>query len=362
MEADLVTETHVQPIKARRDLGAIASRAFGLLLVLVVLAWLGVNLVKTPDDFGRVLLVGISQGALYALVALGYTLVYGILELINFAHGDVFMIGGMISATIALQGFGFSPQRSPALGSLIGAMLVALAAAMIGCGLLNMTIERIAYKPLRGAPRLAPLITAIGMSFILENIAIVWKGTRPVTLPSNEFSAGNGGQIFRIGHVVYTWDRLFVLAVTIPVLLGLIWLVQATRQGKAMRATAQDKDAAAMMGIDVDRTISFTFLVAGALAGAGGVIFAFYSTTISFYTGFRLGLFAFTAAVLGGIGNLPGAVLGSLLIGLIQSFNEGLSWHSPGSKWTESIVFAILITILVFRPQGILGERTPEGG
>ena len=331
-------------------------------MVLVVLVWLGVNLVKTPDDFGRVLLVGISQGALYALVALGYTLVYGILELINFAHGDVFMLGGMISATIALQGFGFSVQQSPALGTLIAAMLVSLAAAMIGCGLLNVTIERIAYKPLRSAPRLAPLITAIGVSFILENVAIIWKGTRPVNLPSNEFSAGNGAQIFRIGHVVYTWDRMFVLAVTVPVLIGLIWLVKFTRQGKAMRATAQDKDAAAMMGIDVDRTISFTFLVAGALAGAGGVIFAFYSTTISFYTGFQLGLFAFTAAVLGGIGNLPGAVLGALLIGLIQNFNEGLSWHSPGSKWTESIVFAILITILVFRPQGILGERTPEGG
>ena len=331
-------------------------------MVLVVLVWLGVNLVKTPDDFGRVLLVGISQGALYALVALGYTLVYGILELLNFAHGDVFMRGGMISATIALQGFGFSVQQSPALGTLIAAMLVSLAAAMIGCGLLNVTIERIAYKPLRSAPRLAPLITAIGVSFILENVAIIWKGTRPVNLPSNEFSAGNGAQIFRIGHVVYTWDRMFVLAVTVPVLIGLIWLVKFTRQGKAMRATAQDKDAAAMMGIDVDRTISFTFLVAGALAGAGGVIFAFYSTTISFYTGFQLGLFAFTAAVLGGIGNLPGAVLGALLIGLIQNFNEGLSWHSPGSKWTESIVFAILITILVFRPQGILGERTPEGG
>jgi branched-chain amino acid transport system permease protein len=129
-----------------------------------------------------------------------------------------------------------------------------------------------------------------------------------------------------------------------------------------MRATAQDKDAAAMMGIDVDRTISFTFLVAGALAGAGGTIFAFYSTTISFYTGFQLGLFAFTAAVLGGIGNLPGAVLGALLIGLIQAFSDGLAWHSPGSSWTEAIVFSILITILVFRPQGILGERTPEGG
>ena len=337
-------------------------RVLGILLVLVVLAWLVVNFVKAPDDFGRVLLVGISQGALYALVALGYTLVYGILELINFAHGDVFMVGGMISATIALQGFGMSAQESPGIGLLLAAMLVALVAAMVGCGVLNVAIERIAYKPLRGAPRLAPLITAIGMSFILENIAIIWKGTRPVNLPSNEFSAGNGGQIFRIGDVAYTWDRLFVLLVTVPVLLGLIWLVQGTRQGKAMRATAQDKDAAAMMGINVDRTISFTFLVAGALAGAGGVIFAFYSTTISFYTGFQLGLFAFTAAVLGGIGNLPGAVLGALLIGLIQNFNEGLAWHTPGSKWTESIVFAILILILVFRPQGLLGERTPEGG
>src|SRR5947209_2299993 len=358
----LATEAHARPVKARRDLGPIASRALGALLVLVVLAWLGVNLVKTPNDFGRVLLIGVSQGALYALVALGYTLVYGILELINFAHGDVFMIGGMISATIALQGFGISAQESPAIGILIGAMLVSLVAAMIGCGLLNVVIERVAYKPLRGAPRLAPLITAIGMSFILENIAIIWKGTRPVNLPANEFSAGNGGQIFRIGHVVYTWDRLFVLLVTVPVLLGLIWLVQYTRQGKAMRAAAQDKDAAAMMGIDVDRTISFTFLVAGGLAGVAGVVFAFFATYIHFQTGFTLGLIAFTAAVLGGIGNLPGAVLGALMIGLIQDFNEGLSWYTPGSKWTESIVFAILITILVFRPQGLLGERTPEGG
>ena len=325
-----------------------------------MLAWLGVNLVKDPNIFFRVLLIGVSQGALYALVALGYTLVYGILELINFAHGDVFMLGGMISATIVVQLFALG--ENPAVGILVAALLVSLVVAMGGCALLNATIERIAYKPLRSAPRLAPLITAIGVSFILQNVAIIWKGTRPVNLPESEFSAGGGGVIFQIGQVVYTWDRLFVLLITVPVLVGLIWLVQYTRQGKAMRATAQDKDAAAMMGINVDRTISFTFLVAGGLAGAGGVIFAFYSTTIGFSTGFTLGLFAFTAAVLGGIGNLPGAVLGALLIGLIQNFNEGLSWHTPGSKWTESIVFAILILILVFRPQGLLGERTPEGG
>jgi branched-chain amino acid transport system permease protein len=358
-EADLAAQAHAQPVKARRDLGRLAVQALGLVLVALVLAWLGVNLAKDPDTFFRVLLIGVSQGALYALVALGYTLVYGILELINFAHGDVFMLGGMISATLVLQAFTLG--ENPALGSLVGALLVSLAAAMGGCALLNATIERIAYKPLRGAPRLAPLITAIGVSFILENVAIIWKGTRPVSLPISEFSAGNGGEIFRIGHVVYTWDRFFVLLITVPVLAGLIWLVQFTRQGKAMRATAQDRDAAAMMGIDIDRTISFTFMVAGALAGAGGVIFAFYSTTISFGTGFTLGLFAFTAAVLGGIGNLPGAVLGALLIGLIQNFNEGLAWNSPGSKWTESLVFSILILILVFRPQGLLGEHTPEG-
>jgi branched-chain amino acid transport system permease protein len=350
----------VQPVRARRDLGPLAVQAVGLILVGLVLAWLGVNLVKDADTFFRVLLIGVSQGALYALVALGYTLVYGILELINFAHGDVFMLGGMISATVALQGFGLT--ENPALGTLVAALLASLVAAMAGCALLNATIERVAYKPLRSAPRLAPLITAIGVSFILENVAIIWKGTRPVNMPGSEFAAARGGEIFRIGHVVYTWDRLFVLLITVPVLVGLMWLVQYTRQGKAMRATAQDRDAAAMMGIDVDRTISFTFLVAGALAGAGGVIFAFYTTTIGFTTGFTLGLFAFTAAVLGGIGNLPGAVLGALLIGLIQNFNEGLAWHTPGSKWTESIVFGILILILVFRPQGLLGERTPEGG
>jgi branched-chain amino acid transport system permease protein len=330
------------------------------LLVGVVLAWLGVNLVKDANTFFRVFLIGISQGAVYALVALGYTLVYGILELINFAHGDVFMLGGMISATIVLQVF--SLHENPALGSLVAALLVSLAAAVLACALLNATIERVAYKPLRNAPRLAPLITAIGVSFILQNVAIIWKGTRPVSLPTSQFAAGHGGQIFKIGQVAYTWDRLFVLLITVPVLVGLVYLVKFTRQGKAMRATAQDKDAAAMMGIDVDRTISFTFVVAGALAGAGGVVFAFYSTEIGFGTGFTLGLFAFTAAVLGGIGNLPGAVLGSVLIGLIQNFNEGLAWYSPGSKWTESLVFGILILILVFRPQGLLGERTPEGG
>jgi branched-chain amino acid transport system permease protein len=169
-------------------------------------------------------------------------------------------------------------------------------------------------------------------------------------------------KVFSIGGVDYTWNKLIVVLVTIPVLLALSYLVQQTRQGKAMRATAQDKDAAAMMGINVNRTISFTFVIAGALAGAAGFLYSLYVTTVRFDQGFQLGLIAFTAAVLGGIGNLPGAVLGAILIGLIQSFNEGLNWHAPGSDWTQSLVFSILILILVFRPEGLLGERTPEGG
>jgi branched-chain amino acid transport system permease protein len=351
----MATDAYAERVTHRRRPSEYVTPVLGLLLVGLVVVWLVINLVQAPEQFFRVFLIGLTNGALYALVALGYTLVYGILELINFAHGDVFMLGAMMAAVLIGE-FGLTETSS--FASVLPAILVALAVAMLGCGLINVTVERIAYKPLRNAPRLAPLITAIGMSFILQNVAIVWQGTETVsvdkTLPD--------GRVFAIGDVIYTWDRLFVVLVTVPVLVLLVWLVQYTRQGKAMRATAQDKDAAAMMGIDVNRTISFTFLIAGGLAGAAGVIFAFYYTTVRFDNGFTLGLIAFTAAVLGGIGNLPGAVLGAVLIGLMQAFNEGLSWHAPGPAWTTSIVFGILILILVFRPQGLLGERTPEGG
>jgi branched-chain amino acid transport system permease protein len=229
---------------------------------------------------------------------------------------------------------------------------------MVICGVGNAAIEFLAYRPLRGAPRLAPRITAIGMSFVLQTIAQAIFGPNYQTIPNILPTS----QVFDVGGVLYRWDKLIVVLVTVPVLVGLHWLVQHTRQGKAMRATAQDRDAAAMMGINVNRTISFTFLIAGCLAGAGGFIYVMYEQTIRFDQGFQLGLIAFTAAVLGGIGNLNGAVLGALLIGLIQAFNEGLSWNTPGSDWTQSIVFSILILILVFRPEGLLGERTPEGG
>jgi branched-chain amino acid transport system permease protein len=228
---------------------------------------------------------------------------------------------------------------------------------MVFCGGINAGIERVAYRRLRTAPRLAPLITAIGFSFILQNVGLIWKGARPVSVPD----ILPHGTVFSISGIDYTWNKLIVLMITVPVLVALVWLVQQTRQGKAMRATAQDREAAAMMGIDVDRTISFTFALAGTLAGAAGLVFALYTTNITFLTGFRTGLIAFTAAVVGGIGNLPGALLGALLIGLLQAFSDGLGWHSPGSDWTEAVVFAVLILILVFRPEGLLGERTPEG-
>jgi branched-chain amino acid transport system permease protein len=331
--------------------------ALASLLILALIFWLAKNIqVDGFAYFMNISFIGLTNGAVYALVALGYTLVYGILELINFAHGDVFMLGGMISSTFILSVFNLS--ANPSTGSLVVAIVVSLFGAMAICGVLNATIELIAYRPLRNAPRLAPLITAIGMSFILQDVALAWKGPEYVTIPS----VLPRGAVFSISGVTYTWNKLIVVIITVPVLAALIWLVQKTRQGKAMRATAQDKDAAAMMGINVNRTISFTFLIAGGLAGAAGLLYALYFTQVRYDQGFQLGLIAFTAAVLGGIGNLPGAVLGALCIGFIQSYNEGLRWHSPGSDWTQSIVFSILILILVFRPEGLLGERTPEGG
>ena len=329
---------------------------FGFALVALLLVWLAINLVKTPADFLSVALEGLTLGLVYGLIALGYSLVYGILELINFAHGDVFMLGSWASFAFAAHQLNLDATSSGF--TVIWGLGLTLLVAMAFCGILNATIERVAYRPLRNAPRLAPLITAIGMSFILQDVGLNRLGPAPVSVPNILPT----GAVFTIGGNEYRWSSLIVALTTFPILFVLIWLVQRTRQGKAMRATAQDQEAAAMMGINVNRTISFTFLIAGALAGVAGLLYALYSTNIRYDQGFQLGLIAFTAAVLGGIGNLPGAVLGAIIIGLIQQFNEGLSWHAPSSQWTQSIVFAILILILVFRPEGLLGERTPEGG
>ena len=324
----------------------------GFCFVALLVIWLGVNFVKDPADFYNLFLIGLTNGAVYGLVALGYSLVYGILELINFAHGDVFMLCGMLVATMTSAWF----ATSTGAGLWAGIFLMLLITMAFGATI-NTTIEIVAYRRLRNAPRLAPLITAIGISFILQNIGLKWKGARPTSVPD----ILPHGTVFTIGGVPYTWNKFIVILFTIPVLLALMWLVQRTKQGKAMRATAQDRDAAAMMGISVNRTISFTFLIAGGLAGAAGLLYALYFTNVRFDEGFRVGLIAFTAAVLGGIGNLPGAVLGGLVIALIESFNNGLEWMTPGPDWSQSIIFSILILILVFRPEGLLGERTPEG-
>jgi branched-chain amino acid transport system permease protein len=327
----------------------------GLAFVAAILAWLVYNAVDRTTPFFNVLLIGFTQGSVYALVALGYTLVYGILQLINFAHGDVFALSGLFASTIVGGAVFNLTGGSSTLALVAGLVGTFVIAAAFGAAV-NSTIEFVAYRRLRSAPRLAVLITAVGMSFIVQNISLAIYDVNARSIPQ----LIPGTNVFHIGGVNYSWDSFFVVLVTAPVLVLLTWLVKSTRQGKAMRATSQDPEAAAIMGINVNRTISFTFALAGALAGVGATLYLL-EFNIRYDTGFTLGLIAFTAAVLGGIGNLSGAVLGAIIIGMIQAFNEGPFWNAPGSDWTKSLVFTILIMILVFRPEGLLGERTPEG-
>jgi branched-chain amino acid transport system permease protein len=305
------------------------------------------------DVFLQQLINGLSLGGIYALIALGYTMVYGIIELINFAHGDVYTLGTFFSLAI-LTLLGVTGIVTGPL--LIVVVVVTMLGAMIACGLVGVVIERLAYRRLRNAPRLAPLITAIGMSFILENVMQYWHGPSPIPFPQVIPNPD-----VHLGAITIATKQILVVVLAVVMMVGLRLFVYRTKLGKAMRATSQDRDAAQLMGIDINTTIALTFLVGSALAGAAGFVSGVYYGSTWFFNGFGAGLKAFTAAVLGGIGNLPGAVLGALCIGFIQAFNEGLQWHSPGSDWTQSIVFAILILILVFRPEGLLGERTPEG-
>jgi branched-chain amino acid transport system permease protein len=326
--------------------------------VILVIVWTIKNYLALSDkaDFFNVFLIGLTQGSTYALVALGYTLVYGILQLINFAHGDVFALSGLFASTWIVSIFKLDEQSATLV--IVAGLFATFVIAMVFGALVNSTIEFLAYRRLRSAPRLAVLITAVGMSFIVQNISLAIYGVNyrsvPPLIPSSN--------VFQFRGVHYGWDDIFVVLVTAPVLVLLTWLVRTTRQGKAMRATSQDPEAAAIMGIDVNRTITFTFALAGGLAGIGAVLFLL-EFNMRYDTGFQLGLIAFTAAVLGGIGNLTGAVLGAIIIGMIQAFNEGFAggWYAPGPDWTRSIVFGILIAILVFRPEGLLGERTAEG-
>jgi branched-chain amino acid transport system permease protein len=364
-------ETVARQLTARRlpPLSQLILYLFGVILVLGVGYWLIGEAIDSPERFAQVTLIGFTNGSIFALIALGYTLVYGIIELINFAHGDNFMLGSFETNSIIrhgdlqiplfpltlVLGIPLGTQAVAADSGLQRAYTIAMAVffSMLLCMVINVSIERIAYKPLRNQPRLAPLITAIGFSFILQNVGLIWKDAGPQPAP-DILPTGN---LFRFGAVSYAYKDVMVIAITLPLLIALTYLVRNTKQGKAMRATAQDRDASAMMGINVDRTISFTFALGGALAGAAGAIYMLYFGTSKFDVGFRLGLFAFTAAVLGGIGNLTGAVLGGIVLGLIQAYNEGFA----DARWTTTIIFSILILILVFRPSGLLGEQTPEG-
>ena len=337
----------------QRIRGSSLIDAIGLVILALVGIWVVVKFAEDPTRFVNISIIGARNGAIYGLVALGYTLVYGILQLINFAHGDVFALSGLVASTMIISVFEMDADTGVLL--IIVGLVGTLAVTIPAFALFNGAIERIAYKPLRNAPRLAPLITAVGMSFIVQNISLAIYGVDYEAVPN--FIPRTDA--FTIGGVAIQWNTLGVFLIVVPVLLVLTWFVRSTRQGKAMRAVAQDTEASAMMGIDVNRTISVTFFLAGGLAAVAGLVYLL-QFNIRYDTGFQLGLIAFTAAVLGGIGNLSGAVLGAVMIGLIEAWNEGLD-GTPGGDWTRSIVFAILILTLVFRPQGILGERTPEG-
>jgi branched-chain amino acid transport system permease protein len=344
----------VDGIKSSTWGSRIAVVLTALLLVLLL-----VEAAQEPAQFSAQLLIGLTNGAILALVALGYTLVYGIIELINFAHGDNFMIGSFVGLTVlsgTIFGLGLFSPITGGSGTFLRILgvLIALFVAMLACGLLNVGIERVAYKPLRNAPRLAVLITAIGMSFILQNVGLIWKGPAQVPFPELISDAN----ILPSDAIIFRWKDLFVVLVTVPLLLSLSYFIGNTKQGKAMRAVAQDKEAAAMVGINVNRTISITFLLGGILAGASGVMYGLFNGITVFNVGFTQGLYAFTAAVLGGIGNLTGAVVGGLLIGIIGAMSD----QYIGARWTPIVIFSVLILVLVFRPRGLLGDRSAVQG
>jgi branched-chain amino acid transport system permease protein len=354
MEASSVTAP-TQGMSLGRAIRSFLSK-YGLIIVLLILpVRYGIQDLQNDGNLTHIatnIKDGISNGSIWALVALGYTLVYGIIELINFAHGDVFMIGSFIAVGLYAT-FGLTTSTGAA-GLFVG-LLGCLVIAAIGCAVLNMLIERAAYRPLRNAPKLAPLITAVGFSFILENVGLLWNGGEQQSVPDLIESQKHLTTIFGVD---ITHGDVLAIAVAIPLLLMLAAFVNNSRLGRAMRATAQEPEAARLMGINVDTTISATFVLGGLMAGAAGLIYALYQTQIWYFQGFRAGLIAFTAAVMGGIGNLKGAVLGGLIIGIIEQISD----NRIGTSWTPAVVFAYLVLIMVFRPQGLLGEETREAG
>jgi branched-chain amino acid transport system permease protein len=355
----------------------IAALAFYIAFLLGPIAGFDVpviaaNIKSNPMQLVQFLIIGISNGAIIAIIALGYTMVYGIIELINFAHGDVYMIG-VFTALTTLSMTGTLNATDP--GRIVLGLAFALVVAIAVCATLNATIERLAYRRLRNAPRLAPLISAIGMSFIIENLGLMWA-SQSWLVPLFGTTGGASQKVFPdlLGKIFesngwnvnllaasglalrFTIKDLLVIILASALMIGLRLFVQRTRLGKAMRATAQNRDAAKMLGIDIDYVITATFLIGGGLAGAAGLMAGLYNNTAWWFMGFRAGLEAFTAAVLGGIGNITGAMLGGFLIGLLASFSDGYL----NARWTHAWVFAILVLVLLFRPSGLLGERVGE--
>ncbi|MDB5311678.1 MAG: livH [Gemmataceae bacterium] len=309
-------------------------------------------------EFCQFVLIGLVTGSLYALIALGYTMVYGIIELINFAHGDLFMLGSFLALQLVITiGVAATPGSAPAppapsTGAAVLAIGLMLVAAPVFCAALNAVVDRAVYKPVRAAPKLAAIVSAIGVSFIFMNMGLFWFGpvdlNFPSLVPNTNLLDGT--------DLRFTYKDLMVVVVTIPAMVLLTFFVRYTTLGKAMRAAAQDPTAARLMGIDVDRVISATFAIGGALAGVASVVYGLYFNTVGYQMGFQNGVYAFTAAVLGGIGNIPGAVLGGIVIGLVRALGSKYA----GEEWSEALIFAILIIILLFRPTGILGARTRE--
>ena len=307
------------------------------------------------DIFAQQLVNGLVLGSVYALVALGYTLVYGILELINFAHGETTMMGAMISLAVIGGVFGVAPDL-PGVVIVLTGLLVAIPA----CMLLGYTIERVAYRPLRHAPRLAPLITAIGISIVLQNVAMLIWGKQYIAFPTALLPQGR----HNLGGASITDVQIVILILTVAIMAGLVTLVNRTRLGRAMRATAQAPAVAQLMGVNVNAVISATFIIGSALAAIAGVMVSANYGQAHYYMGFLLGLKAFSAAVLGGIGNLTGAMLGGILLGVIEALGAGyigdLTGGFLGSNYQDIFAFMVLILVLTLKPSGLLGSKSVE--
>ena len=297
--------------------------------------------------FLQQLVNGLTIGSVYALIALGYTMVYGIIELINFAHGEIYMIGAYLGI-VFLTLLTLTGLAGTSLGL---AMVLVFVGAIVYCAAYGFTLEKVAYKPLRRSPRLAPLISALGMSIFLQSFVFLAQGARPKVFP--HLFSGTG---FDFAGARLTYIQIFIFLVSVVLMIGLNYFVRQTRTGKAMRATAQDSRMAALVGINVDRVISTTFVIGSILAAVAGVMVAMYYGYVDYVIGFQAGLKAFTAAVLGGIGNIPGAMLGGMLLGLIEALGAGYI----SSEYKDVFAFTILVLVLIFRPSGLLGEQTPQ--